>query len=79
MTWNSFCFNAVDNLHIWQQKNWARCTIASVRAAGAFSVLGKAMSSRQSPLYNELVCGLLNEKETNNWVLWKNGFPEVSA
>ena len=42
MTWNSFCFN------IWQQKNWARCTIASVRAAGAFSVPGKAMSSRQS-------------------------------
>ena len=78
MTWNSLLANAVDNYAYMTAKELgARCTIASVRAAGAFSVPGKATGSGQS-IYYEQVCSLLKWKETNNWVLWKNGISEVS-
>ena len=47
-------------MHIWQQKNWARCTIASVRAARGVFCSWEGNEQQAIPLYYEQVCGLLN-------------------
>ena len=47
MTWNSFCFNAVDHYAYMAAKELGAVYHCISRAAGAFSVPGKAMSSRR--------------------------------